>query len=125
MGGWIVQIAASEHPEMLRRLMLFDSAGLYARPNWDTDLFMPETAAQLDELEALLMPQPQPIPSFVARDILRDSRQHAWVIKRALDTMLTGKDVTDRLLAGTQDAGADVVGSRGSHYAAGARPEDA
>jgi len=98
MGGWVVQIAASEHPELVRRLMLFDSAGLYARPNWDTDLFMPETAAQLDELEALLMPQPQPIPWFVARDILRDSRQHAWVIKRALDTMLTGKDVTDRLL---------------------------
>lgn len=98
MGGWIVQIVASEHPEIVHRLMVFDSAGLYARPDWDTNLFMPTTAAELDQLEALLMPQPSPIPGFVARDILRISRGHAWVNKRALDTMLTGKDVTDRLL---------------------------
>ncbi len=29
MGGWIVQIAAIEHPERISRLMLFDAAGLY------------------------------------------------------------------------------------------------
>lgn len=98
MGGWIVQIVASEHPEVVRRLIVIDSAGLYARPDWDTNLFMPKTPAELDQLEALLMPQPTPIPSFVAHDILRNSREHAWVIKRALDTMFTGKDVTDRLL---------------------------
>jgi pimeloyl-ACP methyl ester carboxylesterase len=98
MGGWIVQIAASEHPEVVRHLIVIDSAGLYARPDWDTNLFMPKTAAELGQLEALLMPQPSPIPSFVARDILRNSHEHAWVIKRALDTMMTGNDVTDRLL---------------------------
>jgi pimeloyl-ACP methyl ester carboxylesterase len=98
MGGWIVQIVASQHPEFVRRLMVFDSAGLYVRPNWDTNLFIPNSAAQLDQLEALLMPQPSPIPSFVARDILRTSREHAWVIRRALDTMLTGQDATDALL---------------------------
>lgn len=98
MGGWIVQIVASQHPEIVRRLMVFDSAGLYVRPNWDTNLFIPKSAAQLDQLEALLMPQPSPIPSFVARDILRNSREHAWVIRRALDSMLTGQDATDALL---------------------------
>jgi pimeloyl-ACP methyl ester carboxylesterase len=98
MGGWIVQIVASEHPEVVRHLIVIDSAGLYVRPDWDTNLFMPKTAAQLDQLEALLMPQPSPIPGFVARDILRNSRDHAWVIRRALDTMLTGNDATDRLL---------------------------
>jgi pimeloyl-ACP methyl ester carboxylesterase len=71
---------------------------LYVRPNWDTNLFIPKSAAQLDQLEALLMPQPSPIPAFVARDILRNSREHAWVIRRALDTMLTGQDATDALL---------------------------
>ena len=98
MGGWIVQIVATEHPERVRRLMLFDSAGLAEKPVWDTNLFMPKTAAELDQLEALLMPQPHGIPRFVARDILRISRQHAWVIQRALDTMLTGQDATDTLL---------------------------
>jgi pimeloyl-ACP methyl ester carboxylesterase len=98
MGGWIVQIAASEHPDIVHRLMIFDSAGLQVKPDWDTNLFMPKTAAQLDQLEALLMPKPLPIPSFVANDLLRNSREHAWVIKRALDTMLTGNDATDGLL---------------------------
>lgn len=100
MGGWIVQIVASQHPEVVRHLMLFDSAGLYARPDWNTNLFMPKSATELDQLEALLMPQPPSIPSYVARDILRNSSEHAWVIKRALDTMLTGNDVTDRILPG-------------------------
>jgi pimeloyl-ACP methyl ester carboxylesterase len=98
MGGWIVQIAAARHPEMVRRLLVFDSAGLSVKPDWDTNLFMPKTALQLDALEALLMPQPPSIPSFVASDILRGSREHAWVIKRALDTMMTGIDVTDQML---------------------------
>jgi pimeloyl-ACP methyl ester carboxylesterase len=98
MGGWIVQIVAQTHPERVSRLMLFDSAGLYWKPDWDTNLFIPRTAAELDQLEALLMPHPARIPGFVARDILRLSEGRAWIIHRALDTMLTGKDTTDSLL---------------------------
>jgi pimeloyl-ACP methyl ester carboxylesterase len=98
MGGWIVQIVADTHPERVGRLMLFDSAGLYEKPAWDTNLFMSKTPGQLDQLEALLMPHPLPIPGFVARDLLRLSSGHAWVIKRALDAMLTGRDATDSLL---------------------------
>jgi pimeloyl-ACP methyl ester carboxylesterase len=98
MGGWIVQVVAARHPEAVRRLMIFDAAGLYVRPDWDTGLFLPKTPAQLDQLEALLMPNPPPIPSFVARDILRTSHEHAWVLKRALDSMLTGTDTTDHML---------------------------
>lgn len=95
MGGWIVQIVASEHPEIVRRLILFDSAGLFEKPKWDTRLFTPQTPAELDQLEALLMPDPHRIPGFVARDVLSVSRQHAWVIHRAMDSMLTGRDATD------------------------------
>ncbi len=98
MGGWIVQIVAYEHPERIKRLMLFDSAGLYEKPKWDTRLFTPQTPAELDQLEALLVPHPHRIPGFVARDILRVSRQNAWVVRRAIDSMLTGRDATDSLL---------------------------
>jgi pimeloyl-ACP methyl ester carboxylesterase len=38
------------------------------------------------------------VPGFVARDILRVSNERAWIIRRALDTMLTGQDATDSLL---------------------------
>lgn len=98
MGGWIVQRVAAEHPERIRRLMLFDSAGLYAKPEWDTRLFTPTDARQIGELDALLMPHPPWVPGFVARDIVRQAKRNAWVIRRAMDSMLTGRETTDGLL---------------------------
>ena len=98
MGGWIVQLIASDHPERVSKLILIDSVGLNIKPAWDTGLFTPTSPQQLDELDALLMPDPPVIPAFIVRDILRISRRNAWVIKRALATMKTGQDVTDNLL---------------------------
>jgi pimeloyl-ACP methyl ester carboxylesterase len=98
MGGWIVQRVAGEHPDRVRRLMLFDSAGINEKPAWDPRLQTPANAAELDQLMALLLPHPPKIPAFIARDILRTSRENAWVINRALDSMLSGHDVTDSLL---------------------------
>jgi len=98
MGGWIVQLIASGHPERVGKLILIDSVGLNIKPAWDTGLFTPTSPQQLDELDALLMPDPPVIPAFIVRDILRISRRNAWVIKRALATMKTGQDVTDNLL---------------------------
>lgn len=98
MGGWIVQLVAARHAERVRRLMLFDAVGLYEKPAWDTRLFTPTTPAEIDQLMALLVPHPQKIPGFVARDIVRDSNRNAWVIHRAVDAMLTGQDATDNLL---------------------------
>jgi pimeloyl-ACP methyl ester carboxylesterase len=80
--------------------MLFDSVGIYQKPAWDTRLFTPTTPAELDQLDKLLMPNPPRVPGFVAQDILRISRRNAWVIHRALNTMLTGQDATDSLLPG-------------------------
>ena len=98
MGGAIVQHVAAADPDRIERLMLFDSAGLYVRPTWDTALFTPQSEAQVKELYALLMPNPPHVPSFVARDVLRVSDHRAWIIHRALATMLTGQDATDNLL---------------------------
>ncbi|MGO9337606.1 MAG: alpha/beta fold hydrolase [Terracidiphilus sp.] len=98
MGGAIVQHVAADHPERIRRLMLFDSAGLLVLPSWDTGLFTPNTRAELDQLDDLLMPHPPQVPGFVARDILRVSDHRAWIIHRAMNTMLTGQDATDKLL---------------------------
>jgi len=100
MGGGIAQHVAIRHPERVRRLMLFDSVGIYEAPKWDVNLFMPKTPADLDQLDALLMPNPPKVPAFMAKDILRRSQQNAWVIRRAVDSMLTGNDATDKLLPG-------------------------
>ena len=98
MGGWIVQLIAGDEPQRILRLMLFDSAGLHVQPDWNTNLFTPATAQELDQLDALLFPHPPPVPGFVARDILRFSAGRAWVMQRAMASMLTGRDVTDALL---------------------------
>jgi pimeloyl-ACP methyl ester carboxylesterase len=98
MGGWIVQLVAYQHPDRIKRLMLFDSAGLHDRPTWNTDLFVPTTALQLDQLDALLMPHPPQVPAFIANDILRTARENGWIIRRAMNSMLTGNDTTDAML---------------------------
>jgi pimeloyl-ACP methyl ester carboxylesterase len=98
MGGWIVQRIAGEQPERVRRLMLFDSAGIDEQPAWDTRLFTPETPAEVAQLNALLYPHPIAVPGFVARDIVRLTDRNGWVIRRAVASMLTGRDSTDNLL---------------------------
>jgi pimeloyl-ACP methyl ester carboxylesterase len=98
MGGWIVQIVAGTHPERINRLMIFDAVGIHEQPTWNTRLFMPATAEDVNQLNALLTPHPTEVPEFVARDILRISKQNEWVIQRAVETMLTGQDTTDSLL---------------------------
>lgn len=98
MGGWIVQLVAAKNPDRVSRLMLFDSAGLYMRPEWDTKLFTPVSPAEIEKLDKLLMPNPPHLPDFVSRDILRVSGEHAWIIHRSLDAMLQGRETTDALL---------------------------
>jgi len=82
----------------VRRLMLFDSAGIYAKPTWDTALFTSTTPEQLHKFYALLMPIPPQVPGFVVRDILRSTKKRSWITQRALGSMLAGRDVTDSLL---------------------------
>ena len=98
MGGWIVQVVASEHPDRVRRLILFDSAGIREQPSWDTRLFTPMTNADVRKLNSLLYPHPFPVPGFVARDILRITDQNGWVIRRAVASMLAGNNTSDELL---------------------------
>src|ERR1017187_3827453 len=44
------------------------------------------------------MPHPPKVLGFIARDFVQTAGKNGWVIHRALDTMLTGKDVTDAFL---------------------------
>ena len=98
MGGWIAQLVAVRAPEMVRHLMLFDSAGLHVRPKWNPEIFTPSTPEQLECLHAIMEPDPRPIPGFVARGVLRACEPRSWVIRRALDAMYNGRDVTNSLL---------------------------
>jgi pimeloyl-ACP methyl ester carboxylesterase len=98
MGGWIAVLIATEHPERVSRLMLFDAVGLDVPPPFDTALFTPSNVDQLHQLQALISPQPRPIPAFIVHDILRNFRRNGWVIQRAIATMFTARDVVDNRL---------------------------
>ena len=125
MGGWIAVLVAAQHPERVSRLMLFDAAGLNVPPTFDTALFTPSTVAQLNELEALLSPQPQPIPAFVARDILRNFRRDGWVVQRALATHVHRAGRSRQPSAATQNARTPRVGIARPRHAALRRRHDA
>jgi pimeloyl-ACP methyl ester carboxylesterase len=95
MGGWIAQKVAVDNPERVRRLVLMDSAGLKVPPKWDTKIFTPTTPDELNQLHAMLTPDPKPMPKFVVEDMLRLSRDYGWVVKKALASMMTANDVMD------------------------------
>jgi pimeloyl-ACP methyl ester carboxylesterase len=102
MGGWIVQRLASQHPERVRRLILFDAAGIFEKPTWDTRIFTPSNPQEFEQINALLTPHPYHLPNFMVQDILRHTRQNEWVIHRAFQSMQDGRDATDNLLATLQ-----------------------
>lgn len=94
MGGWIVMKFAAANPQHVRRLVLLDSAGLIYNAE-NAQALRPKTAEQLAHMMDILNPNPQPIPAFVARDILRNMVSQDWIIDRTLKSMFTGKDVMD------------------------------
>jgi len=95
MGGWISMRVALEHPERIRRLVLLDSAGLRFKLGFDPALFQPESPTDLAELEDLLIPHPRTLPRFVAMAMLRRGDQIGWVVRRSVQSMMTGQDLLD------------------------------
>lgn len=95
MGGWVALQLASQHPELVRRLVLIDSAGLHFDTTLTVDSFSPTTPAELETFFELLTPKAQPVPSFLARDLLRLLGNHSWVAHRILSTIKTGQDELD------------------------------
>lgn len=96
MGGWVAMRVALDEPQRIRRLMIFDSAGLTFGLTWDPSLFVPDTPEKLQTLDNLLMPNgAPPVPKFVQRAIFRFEKKHGWVVQRNMDSMLTRDDLLD------------------------------
>ncbi|WP_263379929.1 alpha/beta fold hydrolase [Granulicella paludicola] len=98
MGGWASILLALDHPEMVDRLVVFDSAGVdYPRTYPDT-VFHPTNEAELDRLVHLLEPSAKPLSHFIAKDALRKFAGQQWVIDRGIAAMLTKKDALETRL---------------------------
>ncbi len=86
-----------DHPEQVRRLLLFDSAGLYFDPDFDGSLFTPSDRAGLDRLLARIEPD-RPnvrIPAWAAHGMLRRMQGSRWIIERSFRSMISGRSVVD------------------------------
>lgn len=94
MGGWIAATVALEQPRRVSRLLLFDSAGFQFQPQFDGRLFTPGTSEQIDQF-LTLVGESSRLPEFVKQDFLEATRRNGWVVRRAWDSMIAGRDVLD------------------------------
>ncbi len=81
MGGWVAMKMAVEHPEMVDRLVVYDSAGVYFPADFGAELFVPVDSPGIARLLKALTPHPQTMPPFVARDVLRKFARNGWVTR--------------------------------------------
>ncbi len=95
MGGWITMKLALDHPSLLDRVVLYDSAGVYFQAGYDFSVFTPVDPGGVQRLLALLMPNPPAMPSFIMRDAVRTLRQNAWVVHRSVASMTSGSELLD------------------------------
>lgn len=96
MGGWIAMRIALDEPEHIRRLAVYDSAGLRYDVPFDTSVFWPGNPTKLATLRDLLSPGvAPPVPAFIQRDVFRLTVRDGWLIQRSMQSMLTGADLLD------------------------------
>jgi len=95
MGGWVALKLTLDHPELVNRLVVYDSAGTYFPPTFDATLFTPTDATGLRKLSAMLSPHPKEIPAFATRSVVRRLQRNGWVIQRSLTAMEAGRDLLD------------------------------
>jgi pimeloyl-ACP methyl ester carboxylesterase len=95
MGGWVALKLTLDDPEMVDRLVVFDTAGIYFPPTFDATLFAPHDAASMFRLQTMLTPQPKPLPGFALRAAIRRLQSNGWVIQRSVASMEGGKDLLD------------------------------
>jgi pimeloyl-ACP methyl ester carboxylesterase len=98
MGGWIAAELALDHPQMVERLVLDDSAGIAYQLSFPPSAFVPTDAAGLNRLLALLTPHPQRLPAFVVRATLRKVKREGPIIQQSMNSMLSGTGLLDTRL---------------------------
>lgn len=111
MGGWIVLKLALDHPEMVDRVVVYDSGGIHHQVAGGAQIFHPTDGAGLQHLADLLEPHAKPMPGFVVRDVLRQFGQGQWVVDRGMVSMQTGDDLLDTRLGGLTEPLLIVWGS--------------
>src|SRR6202789_19219 len=95
MGGWIAMKLTLDHPEMVDRLVIYDSAGIYFPATFGPELFTPDDVDGVKKLYGMLSPKPYHVPNFASEAAVRKLQANAWVLRRSMKAMTSGKDLLD------------------------------
>jgi abhydrolase domain-containing protein 6 len=97
MGGWVAMKLALDYPERVRRLLLYDSAGLYFVIDFPHTLFTPVDPAGFDALMDRIEPDHprMKMPAFVIPGMLRRFEKNRAIVDSSFHSMLTGREILD------------------------------
>ena len=103
MGGWITLQLAIDHPELIDRVVVYDSAGLIYSPAYSWSIFHPAEGSDVQQLFSLMEPEAELLRPFLRRDLLRSLQEKQPVVDRNLQGMLSGKELLDSRLGGLSE----------------------
>ena len=97
MGGWIAAKLALDEPEKVRRLLLFDTAGVYMTISFPITLFSPSNRAEFDLLVDRIEPNHHyvRVPAITVPGLLRNFQRGKWFVDSSLNSMLDGREILD------------------------------
>ena len=97
MGGWVALKLSLDHPEMVRRLMLYDSAGLYFVLDFPPSLFSPHDRESFEALMDKIEPDHRRIniPAFVIPGMIRRFQVNQYIVQQTFASMLHGREILD------------------------------
>ena len=112
MGGWIALKLTLDHPEMVDRLVVYDSAGVYFPAEDVADVFTPTDAAGVRRLMTSALAAAGEYAGLRGPGCLAQGARNSWVIHRSMAQMMTGRDLLDFRLHRIQRPTLVVWGSR-------------
>ena len=93
MGGWVTLTLAHDHPELLDRVVIFDSAGLNFKPSYSFNIFQPQTPDDVQKLWSLMEPEAKPLRNNVKQAAIRRMGETSATVRKNLQAMRAGPTV--------------------------------